>query len=121
MISDEQIKALAVARGFKLTNETGDDLKPYVYEFARDLIALAQQVKPLKWIENTNYWYANSDQGLYQLKPREFNFSVYLCDECNEISAVIARDVSGLDDAKQIAQADFNKRALENLVHGGGA
>lgn len=41
MISDEQIKALAVARGFKLTNETGDDLKPYVYEFARDLLAFS--------------------------------------------------------------------------------
>ena len=40
MIPEEQIKQLAVSCGFKLTNETGDDLKPYVYEFARELIAM---------------------------------------------------------------------------------
>lgn len=47
MITNEEIKALAIAHGFKLSNETGDDLKTYVYEFSRGLIALAQQVKPL--------------------------------------------------------------------------
>ena len=55
MITDEQIKQLAVSCGFKLTNETGDDLKPYVYEFARELIALAQQVKPLEFVKTGDY------------------------------------------------------------------
>lgn len=50
-ITDEMIKEAAVKRGFKLTNETEDDLKPYVYEFARELIALAQQVKPLVFVK----------------------------------------------------------------------
>ena len=51
MITDEQIKQLAVSCGFKLTNETGDDLKPYVYEFTRDFIELAQHVKPLEFVK----------------------------------------------------------------------
>lgn len=55
MITDEQIKQLAVSCGFKLTNETSDDLKPYVYEFARELIALAQQVKPLEFVKTGDY------------------------------------------------------------------
>lgn len=50
-ITDDQIKALAVSHGFRLNNETGDDLKPYVYEFARDLIALATKV-----VERENMW-----------------------------------------------------------------
>jgi len=51
MISDEQIKQAAIARGFKLNNENGDDLKPYVYEFARDLIAMARHDAFSKGIE----------------------------------------------------------------------
>lgn len=43
MISDEQIKQIFVNHGFKLTNESGDDLKPYVYEAARALIKAIEQ------------------------------------------------------------------------------
>lgn len=51
-MDNEQIKQIFVRNGFKLTNEAGDDLKPYVYEAARALIAAAveqAQAVPVAW------------------------------------------------------------------------
>lgn len=42
LITDEQIKALALANGFKVKEQPdgSTDLNPYVYDFARKLIAV---------------------------------------------------------------------------------
>lgn len=115
MIPDEQIKQLAVSCGFKLTNETGDDLKPYVYEFAGDVIALAQQVKPLVWTDLKhitgkkaetcfgNYYVSKIDALPYRtvyIGEGEFD---YADTEAEAISA---------------ANEDYRKRVLSCLVWG---
>ena len=70
MITDEQIKQLAVSCGFKLTNETGDDLKSYVYEFARELIALAQQ-EPAQAVPVA--WRTFDGEGGYEFRSYDAN------------------------------------------------
>lgn len=115
MITDEQIKQLAVSCGFKLTNETGDDLKPYVYEFARELIALAQQVKPLEWVEVSD--------ALKVVKTICGEYAVF--NSITVVSAKFADDeyYSRLfrteAEAIEAANEDYQRRALGCLVHGG--
>lgn len=124
MISDEQIKALAVARGFKLTNETGDDLKPYVYEFARDLIALAQQIKPLEFVECSiqyrdlpvAYLKAETPLGNYTIHKYKYFFAAnYFYSGPGNGGKSVAAEATAIEAANE----DYRKRALSNLVHGG--
>lgn len=114
MITDGQIKQLAVSCGFKLTNETGDDLKPYVYEFARELIALAQQVKPLEFVLEEEVWKAHTELGCICI------FGVHDCrwvlyfddDECN--NQRFATKAAAIE----AANADYRKWVLSCLVWG---
>ena len=116
MITDEQIKQLAVSCGFKLTNETGDDLKPYVYEFARELIALAQQVKPLEFVQ--------SPSGI---KHTHTPFGTYLlCAYIDEVRMSLPEEINFYGrgyqtEAEAIAAVnkDYQRRALGCLVNGG--
>ena len=116
MITDEQIKQLAVSCGFKLTNETGDDLKPYVYAFARRLIAMAHEVKPLEWRYDRKafyFAYAYTSVGKYEIDDFDSSFMVsfgYVC---------IAQNMKTDADAISAANADFKQRVLGCLVHGG--
>lgn len=110
MITKEQIKQAAIARGFKLNNDAGDDLKPYVYEFARDIIALAQEVRPLVWVS------CGSDEihalkNNFKIRKFKDRFSLYY-------RTTLFGRYPTIDEAKSAAQADFNRRVLENLVHG---
>lgn len=115
MITKDQIKQAAIARGFKLSNEAGDDLKPYVYEFARDIIKLAQEVRPLEFIQSgVSSKTANTNYGPYSIC--NFNF----IDELRAASPedkYYARKFESEAEAIAAAQADFNRRVLENLVH----
>lgn len=116
MISDEQIKALALARGFKLTNETGDDLKPYVYEFSRDLIALAQEVKPLEFFYDRKafcFAYADTPFGKYEIDDFDSDFMVSFEQVC------LMQSLETCQEAVAAAQSDFAARTLANLKYGG--
>lgn len=63
MITNEQIKALAVARGFKLNARISPeewDLRAYVYEFSRDLIAeVLRPYKTLRLLDDYHEDYGN--------------------------------------------------------------
>ena len=114
MITKDQIKQAALARGFKLSNDAGDDLKPYVYEFARDMIALAQEVRPLVFAQSgVSSKTANTNYGPYSI-----------CNFIDELRAAFpedkyyARKFESEAEAIAAAQADFNRRVLENLTHG---
>lgn len=115
MITDEQIKQLAVSCGFKLTNETGDDLKPYVYAFARELIALAQQVKPLE----VGTWPSG-------IKHAHTRFGTYsFCEHVNEVRMSLPEEINyygrgykTLDEAIAAANEDYQRRVLSCLVNG---
>ena len=108
MITDEQIKQLAVSCGFKLTNETGDDLKPYVYEFARELIALAQQVNSLE--------FRRDEDGDLIAVTIMGNFIIYTCDNAFDYRQ---REYATEAEAIEAANADYQRMVLLRLVHGG--
>lgn len=112
MITDEQIEALDACQYDWSCHD-----KEEKYAFARRVIALAQEVRPLNWRQDGSYWRATCDYGFYELRPVGFFFRVYL----NESGShnILAREVAGLDEAMQIAQSDFAARVLANLKYGG--
>ena len=121
MISDEQIRQIFVAHGFKLNNETGDDLKPYVYDAARALIKAAQQVKELEFVEVDSFThYAKAFPfGGYSVKNCgndiwyvQMTFRQYFIDVC--IDKAMTQD-----QAISAANADYKHRVLSCLVWGG--
>ena len=122
MITDEQIKQLAVSCGFKLTNENGDDLKPYVYEFARELIALAQQVKPLEFKCLHSAVFAHTAIGDYEIlhtvddidgRPEAEGYYYELANS----GALEAYETEA--EAIAAANEDYRRRVLGCLVNGG--
>jgi len=120
MITDEQIKALAVKRGFKLNNVNGDDLKPYVHSFSRDLIALAQQVKPLEFVRDHGSLWCKTSIGEYSIHLKccdEGDGYVFELDESDQDDEVYRTE----DEAINATQKDYWRRALSCLVHGGGS
>ena len=125
MIPDEQIKQLAVSCGFKLTNETGDDLKPYVYEFVRELIALAQQVKSLEFVKTGDYDNSTPPVEHYSATT-EFGIIELIVDGDGVVRAgfldsiVYDRDFTTLTKAIEAANEDYQRRVLSCLVWGGG-
>lgn len=112
MITDEQIKQLAVSCGFKLTNETGDDLKSYVYEFARELIALAQQVKPLDWVFLDRYqtWISHGF---------DYDFIIPVAGDCYHLhyGDDVLCSSNSIDGLKEAAQQEYQRRVLSCLVN----
>lgn len=124
-MNDEQIKQLAVSCGFKLTNETGDDLKPYVYEFVRELIALAQQVKPLEFVKTGDYDNSTPPVEHYSATT-EFGIIELIVDGDGAVRAgfldsiVYDRDFTTLTKAIAAANEDYQRRVLSCLVWGGG-
>ena len=115
MITYEQIKQIAVSCGFKLTNETGDDLKPYVYEFARELIALAQQVKPLEVVTSPSGKHAHTQFGTYWFRAYGDEVRMSLPEERN----YYGRRYKTETEAIAAANEDYRRRVLGCLVNGG--
>lgn len=114
MITDGQIKQLAVSCGFKLTNETGDDLKPYVYEFTRDIIELAQQVKPLDWVFLDHYqtWISRGFDYDYIIPEAGDCYHLHYGDD-------VLCSSNSIDGLKKAAQQDYQRRVLSCLMYGG--
>lgn len=107
-MKDEHIKQLAVKHGFKLTNEAGDDLKPYVYEFARNLIALAQQIKPLEFVQDSvGDLVAKSTMGNFYVLKMILSGFVYNGKPYKTEAEAIAA-----------ANEDYQRRVLSCLVWG---
>jgi len=120
MIPEEQIKQLAVSCGFKLTNETGDDLKPYVYKFARELIAMAQQVKPLEFErQKDGTLLARHPLGYYEVFRYEERYKKGYTGFSFENHCLISEVVETEAEAIAAAQQDYQRRVLSCLVNGG--
>jgi len=113
MIPDEQIKQLAVSHGFKLTNETGDDLKPYVYEFTRDIIALAQQIVEPTWRLVSGYMVTETGIGTYAIDHDAGYYMIIFNDD--KYRALYDTEAEAIE----AANADYQRRVLSCLVNGG--
>lgn len=115
MITDEQIAEL-IANYEAPAHIWKDDVvfsREYAFEFARELIALAQQVKPMEWVLQDRFYHAVRQNYKVSAEPTRIGYSVY----CR--GGLLGRAMS-VTDAKQLAQDDLKKRVLGNLVHGGG-
>lgn len=115
-ITDEMIKERALAKGFTL-NQDGIDLRPYVYELARDLIELAQEVPDLKWFDHGGGWRSAGGIEKYHLSPRGFDYNVWITDPC--IHGDPIAKINGLDAAKAYCNEHNRKRVLSQLKYGG--
>lgn len=108
-ITDEQIKALALANGFKLKEQPNGttDLNPYVYEFARELLASCQTVS-VKQPKSIPQAFDSFSQAMKQ--DSEYAWS-WLCN-----LAMLIKDASD-DSVKHrhanVAAADFMLRAFD--------
>ena len=91
MITDEQLDLLYD----KHSNKYGEQSIPEWYAFCRELIALAQQVKPLEFFIG--------DDGR---ATAETPFGTYRVNHT-------------LDEAIAVANEDYQRRVLQCLVHGG--
>lgn len=110
MITDEMIRKI-----FVFYNEDTYTLEKYDLAIARDLIALAQEVRPLVFAQSgVSSKTANTNYGPYSI-----------CNFIDELRAAFpedkyyARKFESEAEAIAAAQADFNRRVLENLTHGG--
>lgn len=115
MINDEQIAEL-IANYEAPAHIWKDDVvfsREYAFEFARELIALAQQVKPMEWVLQDRFYHAVRQNYKVSAEPTRIGYSVYYR------GGLLGRAMS-VTDAKQLAQDDLKKRVLGNLVHGGG-
>lgn len=130
VITDEQIKQIFVDAGFRLshikevqkavplgsTYFDEPDLKPYVYDAARALIAKAQEVSDLRWFEQSGCWRSAGGLDNYDLSARGFDFLIWIAD--SHFGQPIAR-INGLDAAKAFCNEHNRKRALAQLKYGG--
>lgn len=113
-ISTEQIREIFVRNGFKLSNETGDDLKQYVYSAARELIALAQEVEPLKFDKIQNATLACSMFGTYSIEQVGGRY-------CFRVQRFYEnRRFESEEEAIEAAQQDYANRVRSGLKYGGG-
>lgn len=118
-ITDEQIKELFLAKGFKL-KEGSRDLRPYVYEAARDLIALAQEVPPLIWRDRAGYHDAFAPNSLYRVVQTDDKFGLAYITGDAAVSKVMAYGLDSVEEAETIANKHSHKRIVSQLKYGGG-
>lgn len=115
MITDEQLDLLYD----KHSNKYGEQSIPEWYAFCHELIALAQQVKPLVWYRRNTGWHTATDFGIYLLDEIDFDYRIKLVETPMGSTEMIAHRINGMDNAKDVAQQDYNRRVLSCLVWGG--
>lgn len=106
MIHEEQIKQLA--------GEIYDSYEEKLITFARELIALAQQVKPLDWVFLDHYqtWISRGFDYDYIIPDAGDCYHLHYGDD-------VLCSSNSIDGLKEAANADYRKRALSCLVNGG--
>jgi hypothetical protein len=110
-ITDENIREIFKSHKVNLSTP---DINQAIYDAARDLIALAQEVRPLEFVQT-----AATQKGVVT------NYGIYkIIQLINVVAAKFPNDTyfdrhfSSEAEAMRAAQADFNRRVLANLVHG---
>lgn len=118
MITDEFAIALIKQAAKNIDSSFSEvELDPLGIECVREIIALAQEVRPLVFVQNSyGVLIAETCFGHYHIRALEYSVTCFHVDgyKMTEI------DVHGNSEALAIAaaQADFNRRVLENLAHG---
>ncbi len=108
-ITDQMIRDLFASKGFKLS-DGGTDLRAYVYDAARELIALAQEVEPLVF-ENKQ---AKCRYGMYMIDRKlQIAWALYL-------NGVNIGNFDTAEEAEQEAQSWHRKQVLGMLRYGDG-
>lgn len=87
---------------------------PDFFEFCRALIALAQEVEPLKWnLNGTNHWSAMTAANRYGIRRDYEKHTLY-------IDGFAESEHNSSGEAKEAAQQDYAKRVKSGLKYGGG-
>jgi len=114
MITDEQLTEIAD----KHHEMWGYQTKSQFIAMCRELIALAQQTKPLVWYRRNTGWHTATDFGIYLLDEIDFDYRIKLVETPIGSTEMIAHRINGMDNAKDVAQQDYNRRVLSCLVWG---
>lgn len=118
-ITDEQIREIFNSHKVNLSTP---DINPAIYDAARDLIALAQEVRPLAFAEKGTSIFYSVKYTRYSAVTNYGIYSIYVSN--NDTGAIFPGDeyftrrFTTEAEAIAAAQADFNRRVLENLTHG---
>jgi hypothetical protein len=90
-------------------------------QFCEELIALAQEVEPLKFVDVRSHWVASSIFGYYKVVSSGFEYDVlYLEYVPDGVHVSKLCTIEGMDNAKEAAQQDYAKRVRSGLKYGGG-
>ena len=121
MITDEQIEACKIAanesyKRFK-NSVRGQIVMPqddWEWHFAQAVFKMAQEVRPLVWVllDHFQTWIARGFDYDYIIPITEGCYHLHYGEDVLCASNLIYP-------LKDAAQADFNRRVLENLTHGG--
>lgn len=112
MITDEQIIDVAQRHGCYIDEDMS------AMRAVRETIALAQQTKPLVWYRRNTGWHTSTDFGIYLLDEIDFDYRIKLVETPIGSTEMIAHRINGMDNAKDVAQQDYNRRVLSCLVWG---
>lgn len=118
MITDEQIGQIAKNYirhvGSHYINEMAMPDDGSIEEFARELIALAQQIKPLDWVFLDHYqtWIS---------RGFDYDYIIPVAGDCYHLhyGDDVLCSSNSIDGLKEAAQQDYQRRVLSRLVHGG--
>lgn len=115
-ISDDSLIVLAETYHVQSYDKTSSLLR-----FCHELIALAQEVEPLKFVDAGTRWVASSIFGYYTIVPTGFEYDVFYSEYVPDgVHATKLRTIEGMDNAKEAAQQDYARRLLSGLKYGGG-
>lgn len=108
MITDEQIGEVFQRHGCYIDEDMGS------MRAVRELIALAQQVKPLDWVFLDHYqtWISRGFDYDYIIPVAGDCYHLYYGDD-------VLCSSNSIDGLKEAVQQDYQRRVLSCLVHGG--
>ncbi len=89
--------------------------------FARQVIRMAQEVRPLPFTKEHGVYFLNTDFGQCHVAHSNGDWKWYALFMSNDFPYERTSYKGFETEAEAIAaaQADFNRRVLQNLVHGG--
>jgi hypothetical protein len=115
-ITDENIREIFKSHKVNLSTP---DINQAIYDAARDLIALAQEVRPLPFVKEDGVYTLRTVFGQYHI-ARQDDVTWFFKFDNNDFpyEHFVMRELGSEQSAIAAAQADFNRRVLANLVHG---
>jgi len=119
-ITREQILALEKEHSESGGGQTAEQF----FDFCYALIALAQEVEPLKW---DNRLIDGVLKNVAKAQTKGTQYDIFKIDEnkyiplaTSDVGVFLQGDFSTLEEAKEAAQQDYAKRVKSGLKYGGG-